>query len=127
MLKEYNASTPKRLREGEWHIPFGDAIDIDRLNAVKGAMPIELAKRKIAVARCARVSYLNFEGTDDYKKDFETCDKLFGQIPMHLSPTEHVAMALDIEYHCGNFRGFKQYRKFFADENLKDRRVFPKR
>jgi len=31
MLEEYNKSQPKQLKEGEWHIPFGDNIDINQL------------------------------------------------------------------------------------------------
>lgn len=137
MLEAYNASIPKQLKGGEWHIPFGDKIDVDRLCELedpKSYFPIDDGgaewreritdlKIKIAVARCARVSYFNFEGKDDYQKDIETCDKLFGSVPRHLSPAEHVAQALDSEEYIGNFCGFKQYRKIYADENLKDVRV----
>lgn len=134
MLKNYNSSTPKNLTEGEWHIPFGDKIDEKRLknqiafDTIKGHDSVrnELlneAKMKIAVARCARVSYHNFEGKDDYQADIKLCDRLFGSIPRHLSPTEHVAMSMNDTNYYGNFCGFKQYRKFFQDENLKDSRV----
>lgn len=134
MLELYNASTPKKLKAGEWHIPFGDKIDNEKLNQIvyeanisdlteRTNYKIELAK-KIAVARCARVSYLNFEGKDDYAADIKLCDRLFGSVPRHLSPTEHVAMALaDRNVWSGNFKGFKQYRKFFGQENLTDDRV----
>jgi hypothetical protein len=54
------------------------------------------------------------------------CDKLFGSVPRHLSPAEHVAQALDSEEYIGNFCGFKQFRKIYADENLKDSRVIKK-
>lgn len=141
MLEAYNASTPKQLKAGEWHIPFGDKMDEGRLwelvnrgEDARGLDPAECyygtdekgfeeAKIKIAIARCARVSYWNFEGKDDYAKDIETCDKLFGSVPRHLSPAEHVAQALDSEEYIGNFCGFKQYRKLYIDENLKDSRV----
>jgi thymidylate synthase ThyX len=26
MLEAYNASEPKQLKAGEWHIPFGDSV-----------------------------------------------------------------------------------------------------
>lgn len=133
MLEEYNNSTPKKLKAGEWHIPFGDNIDIDRVNEIIGE-PIGYTyekcltetKIKIAIARCARVSYFNFEGKDDYEADIKLCDRLFGNNPKHLSPTEHVAMAINEPTQIGNFVGFQQYRKFFDDENLKDKRVLRK-
>ena len=135
MLVAYNASEPKYLNGGEWHIPFGDQIDEPRLITVLstsngGYAPspfqIEDAKKKIAVARCARISYLNFEGRDDYKADIELCNRLFANNPKHLSPTEHVAQAMSGKEWSGNFRGFKQFRKFFKDENLTDPRVVGK-
>lgn len=139
MLEAYNNSTPKKLKGGEWHIPFGDKIDESRLGGmlIKPAMmsiedgfrfenDINKLKIKIAIARCARVSYMNFEGKDDYEQDIKTCEKLFGSTPRHLSPTEHVAMATDFSDRLGNFVGWKQYRKFFGDENLKDGRIIKK-
>lgn len=78
---------------------------------------------KVIVARCARISYLNYEGKDDYEADIKLCDRLFGSIPRHLSPAEHVAQAMGNSDFIGNFRGFKQYRKMFDDENLEDSRV----
>lgn len=130
MLEEYNKSTPKKLKKGDWHIPFGENIDIDRVNEIIGE-PIGYSyetyltetKIKIAIARCARVSYFNYEGKDDYEADIKLCDRLFASVPRHLSPTEHVAQATDNSEFIGNFKGFKQYRYFFNDQNLKDERV----
>lgn len=128
MLREYNNSIPKILKKEDWHIPFGDGIQEERVISnfnlsSSDVSLIEDYKKKIAIARCARVSYLNFEGKDDYLKDIETCNKLFNSTPKHLSPTEHVAQAQDDEEYYGNFCGFKQYRKFILDENLTDNRV----
>jgi thymidylate synthase ThyX len=137
MLEEYNKSKPKKLEIGEWHIPFGDNIDLDRAKNLiqleinkqekKGLFTRYLCEReirkKIAIARCARISYFNYEGKDDYESDIRTCDKLFGAVPKHLSPTEHVACAMNDSNFYGNFKGFKQYRKYFKDENLKDGRI----
>jgi len=121
MLEEYNKSVPIPKKKGQWHIPFGDKMDEERLN-VYGAS-IEEIKIKIAVARCARISYFNYEGKDDYEKDIATCDKLFGSVPRHLSPAEHVAMVTDTYEMYGNFHDWKQYRKFFEDERLADSRI----
>jgi thymidylate synthase ThyX len=123
MLEQYNNSKPSELKAGEWHIPFGSKIDETRLWTVVSSHGLEEAKRKIAVARCARVSYFNYEGKDDYEADIKLCDRLFGSNPKHLSPTEHVAQAQDDDKFIGNFKGFKQYRYFFPDQNLKDERV----
>lgn len=137
MLEEYNNSEPKKLKTGEWHIPFGDKIDSVRLLEVTGKIYNNLhyasieelnqcgsnLKAKIAIARCARVSYFNYEGKDDYETDIKLCDRLFGSIPRHLSPTEHVAQCLDDDKFVANFRGWKQYRYLFEDQNLKDNRI----
>ncbi len=143
MLEQYNNNTPECLKPGEWHIPFGDKIDENRLNVLPFVMEEserldkmgfvgdytshyyakQEAKKRIAVARCARISYLNFEGKDDYNADIHLCDRLFKNNPKHLSPTEHVAQAVSQDVFIGNFRGWKQYRKFFDSENLKDPRV----
>lgn len=135
MLDAYNASTPKLLQPGEWHIPFGDNFDQVKLDELElqiyGSRDSSTyywyqqqeLKKKIAIARCARISYFNFEGKDDYAADIKLCDRLFGATPRHLSPTEHVAQATDDTAFIGNFSGFKQVRYTFADQNLSDARV----
>lgn len=148
MLKAYNESNPKKLQPGEWHIPFGDSFDQDRISDVwlsgeyeqkGGHLGIQI---KIATARCARVSYLNYEGSDDYMKDIKLHDRLASM--GHWSPFEHCARAMSAEeYHnnvrgdrndiyskvtgwSGNLKGFMQYRKLFDNENKRDHRVEPK-
>ena len=126
MLDQYNASIPVQRVYGDWHIPFGDKIDEDRLDALfiklypsikmNAYLRNELVKR-IAVARCARISYLNFEGKDDYEADLALCERLVSSNPKHLSPAEHMATPHTDTY-CGNFKGWKQFRKFFMNENL---------
>jgi thymidylate synthase ThyX len=122
----YETNKPVQLKAGEWHVPFGTDFDDKRVSELINTDNLTLdefleakseIKRKIAIARCARVSYLNYEGKDDYAADVKLCDRLFGSVPRHLSPTEHVAQALDSTEFIGNFKGFKQYRKFFADES----------
>lgn len=116
MLEEHKKSIPKQLKHGEWHIPFGDNIDEDKLikelKVEKHEEEFERIKQKIAVARCARVSYFNYEGKDDYLADVKLCDRLFLSDPKHLSPTEHVAMNVEDDCFHANFKGFQQYRKF---------------
>jgi len=123
MLDIYQLSEPKKLKEGEWHIPFGDKLDETRLTEVyyQTAIPHEELKLRIATARCARVSYLNFEGKDDYNKDIELSETLSSS--GHWSPFEHCAMAMSASEFSGNFKGWKQYRKTFYGENRGDGRV----
>lgn len=129
MLIEYNNSEPNLLRQGEWHIPFGDLINDEKLfNSLNKtdyfneyySSPI-LTKIKIATSRCARISYNNFEGKDDYLADLKLHDKLLES--GHFSPFEHCAYAMDDENYYGNFKGFMQYRKTLINENRKDNRV----
>lgn len=132
MLEAYNTNEPKQLKAGEWHIPFGDKFHGERVyNLVSDlgfngndAIIMEEFRVKIATARCARVSYLNFEGKDDYQADIKLHDTLLKS--GHFSPTEHCAMAMDNSDWYGNFQGFKQYRKFLPNECRKDSRVLAK-
>jgi thymidylate synthase ThyX len=132
MLNLYQSSEPKRLAQGEWHIPFGDQIDERRIlegdsynkSLVANASGWDMEQtmeemiKKIATARCARVSYLNFEGKDDYEADIALADRLSQS--GHWSPFEHCAQALPNYEISGNFIGWKQYRKFFNMENRGD-------
>jgi thymidylate synthase ThyX len=131
MLSLYQSNDPKSIKEGEWHIPFADKFDLERLmlvynketgnHYIKEDKEMKEIKLKIATARCARVSYLNFEGKDDYNADIDLCNTLSNS--GHWSPFEHCAQALSDEQWSGNFKGWKQYRKFFEKENRTDDRV----
>lgn len=135
MLDEYNKSIPKELKINEWHIPFGDTFDKNRLldiqNSIYGTDDwneeyINNIKIKIATARCARLSYLNFEGNDDYKADIKLHDSL--EKAGHVSPFEHCAKSTfssKNEFY-GNFKGFIQYRKMIKNENREDSRILKK-
>lgn len=133
MLKDYNKSNPNRLELGEWHIPFGDKMNYDRLqelilqegvveylpDVADGDAFVD-AQIAIASARCARLSYLNFEGRDDYGSDVKLYSGLEG--PGHYSPLEHCGQANEGDQ-SGNFKGFTQFRKMLPNENRKDNRV----
>jgi thymidylate synthase ThyX len=144
MLSAYNTSVPVQLKAGEWHIPFGDKFEDGRLMEF---VPEDIdpkpyfndLKVKIATARCARVSYMNFEGKDDYGNDIKLHDSLSAS--GHWSPFEHCAWAMsgnNLNYYqhtdvqenpfgwCGNYQGFIQYRKTFSGENRNDPRVVKK-
>ena len=116
-----NESLPNQLEAGEWHIPFGNRIDItikskivsqeyNRLiekydDPMSNCLPtidlrdlINPLKVKIATARCARLSYMTFDGEIDYEKDIKLHDQLIGP-PFHASPFEHCCRVMsDEEY-----------------------------
>lgn len=131
MLDLYQSHTPTKLTPGEWHIPFGDNLDRVRIKqifekkngtrAVYTQSDVNELLLKIATARCARVSYLNFEGKDDYEADIALSERLAES--GHWSPFEHCAEALRSNGRIGNFVGWKQYRKLFTNENKTDGRV----
>jgi thymidylate synthase ThyX len=146
MWDAHNESEPRLLKAGEWHIPFGDQMDTDALHdygivELNNSYDLEELKVAVAVARCARLSYMTFEGKIDYKKDIELFKILYKN--KHMSPFEHVAKAMsDFEYSvfakntavynknswtpvpgltnvdeawCNNIRGFVQYRFFLEN------------
>lgn len=132
MLDAMNNSTPQLLEPGQWHIPFGDKMDEQRIshlvskewngNGLPPSAITEKIKIKIATARCARVSYMNFDGKDDYEADIKLHDRLLSS--GHMSPFEHCAKAdTPGMSRWGNFFGFIQYRKLLEGENKSDNRL----
>jgi thymidylate synthase ThyX len=107
MLEKYVEARPRSLQAGEWHLPFADKYVEDGLSQEQLV--------KITSARCARVSYLNFEGDISYEKDYKLHDDLLAS--GHMSPFEHAAFALSKPERSGNFVGFCQYRKTLPFEN----------
>lgn len=111
---------PHPMTPGQWHLPL---VELEDESSELYVPPEDLATvcedpvvglKKIATARCARVSYLTHEGIRDFKRDLELHDHLISS--GHWSPTEHVAQALDSAVQSGNFVGWKQYRKEFDNE-----------
>lgn len=144
-----NESTPKQLQAGDWHMPFGDNIEIEKLekaidaSGVYGAVSdYENFKQnsiiKVSTARCAQTSYTVI-GEDEKEMNYEKLIALHDRLVKsgHWSPFEHCARVMsEEEYYenfngkfnpvsyehisgwSGNFRGFIQYRKMFANENI---------
>lgn len=134
MWDAYNASNPKELNSGEWHIPFEDQIADD--------IPIK-DRIKLATAMAARTSYtiIGDEKIISNEKLINIHDKMAKQDPFHASPFEHCAKVMaDEEYHnfvkgywhmngtvsifdtettgwCRNFKGFIQYRYLLESDN----------
>ena len=141
MWDEYNQSKPKQLNAGEWHIPFGDTFDENELTKILNRIhPIQPAwlewqinqindlKIKIATARCARLSYMTFEGKIDYEKDIDLHDQLLAS--HHMSPFEHCAKCMtEIEYYSfykgeyptgndGDIFNYETYPKLYEQYKL---------
>lgn len=141
MLEAYNASTPKLVKEGEWHLPLiqQDEQEWASLNSEEAV--------KVSAARSGRTSYLTHANVRDTSEDVTFYDRLVA--PGHMSPLEHVAtpfsrnqnnalkkakaalrraystnpygelaLAQDIEKldFTGNFRGWRQHRKDIPTE-----------
>ena len=110
MRSVWYQSEPEQLAHGEWHMPLmGD----------RGGHPHDIqlpneTRLKVAVGRCARVSYLTHSGLRDPLADVALHDRLLES--GHLSPFEHIARPLTAaeltrNRWCGNFRGWSAYRK----------------
>jgi len=104
MVEAYDSSKPKRLNNGEWHLPF----------QMEGE-PNNERTAKLCAARCARVSYLQHDGAHNPEADLALADKLMSA--GHMSPFEHVAVAQRY-FMASNFGwGWRQLRKFVPNED----------
>lgn len=137
-----NASTPRVLGAGEWHLPY--ILDEDRAY-VKSAKiddivseithlltnpalwfrtDADMVLAMVSAARCARASYRLADGAPtELEKDLELFSRLVKTQPVHASPTEHQATptALPVKSAVtGNFRGFAQFRKGIINETVFD-------
>lgn len=116
-----NESTPKKLNDGEWHIPFRDKINLtpefvhsiypniedkEQENEYYNSLAI-----KISTSMAARTSYTTIgdEKEVSLEKHIQLFDKLIKQDPPHSSPLEHVCVTLsDKEYeNCGKTKYLK--------------------
>ena len=126
MWDAMNESTPKELKAGEYHIPFLDAsyYKDDRSPLLPflyktNAKPDTLLNYsiKIATARCARLSYMTFDGEIDYEKDLKLHNTLLES--HHMSPFEHCARAMSDEEYFYFIKGYLEDQGA-ERENLED-------
>jgi thymidylate synthase ThyX len=101
MKKQYDAHAPQLLSPGEWHTPYADS----RLSYKDRIIQ--------SVARCARVSYNNHDGSETTMEgDTKLHNQLTQAVPPHMSPAEHQAECTAQWTRSGNFGcGWSQYRK----------------
>jgi len=122
MWNQYSTNKPSVLKKGEWHLPFISEEEIKTETFASGNINWNRLI-KMSVARCARISYLNHDGTSStYEQDVALYDRLLGSQPIHASPSEHQAECLGKLQGegCwwGNFHGWKQFRKTLDNENI---------
>lgn len=115
MEEAMNASSPRLLKPGEWHLPLWDRTgghdsDWEDAATLVAASPeifdlsddeafdghVDEIAKMCSVARCARVSYLTHEGVRDLQEDINlytrlTTNRVGSEDPPHASPLEHVA------------------------------------
>lgn len=110
MREAMDASTPKSLKQSEWHLPY--VSDEERQTMETSLL------QKISAARCCRVSYLKHDGTTpNVEEDLNLFDRLAGAVPLHASPLEHQATPMqNTTLSSGNFFGWTQYRKLWERE-----------
>lgn len=110
-------SKPELLKFGQWHLPFIKPEDVDYFDG-----NIEKLKL-VSTARCARVSYVNHNGERDPIEDVQLGYRLLGSLPLHSSPFEQTAKAVNYRdldgnpAYIGNFRGWWQMRKDIPNES----------
>lgn len=143
MWEAQQASEPRLLQPGQWHLPYVTPEDWNNDGWDTGTPALDYLK-KVSVARCARVSYLTHDGRPTtIEEDLKLYERLVSSRPLHASPAEHQATPdtrpnipqlvesdPDIwevvpsselwrrpDLH-GNFRGWVQYRKTIEQELL---------
>ncbi|NJK35958.1 MAG: hypothetical protein HC919_14025 [Oscillatoriales cyanobacterium SM2_2_1] len=91
----YQQHSPQSVPAGGVHIPFDPhwQIDLSTGNLTPQSLNLPIRERlMVSAARCARLSYAQFDGTSDIAKDRELGHKLMAD--KHWSPFEHQAIAL---------------------------------
>jgi thymidylate synthase ThyX len=110
MQKLYDNRDATLVDTFEYHLPFINLID--RLTHSNDTNIL----RKISVARCARVSYLNHNNkVANAEEDIKLHDQLLAS--GHMSPFEHQALAMTNKNWSGPFQGWFQYRET-VDKNF---------
>lgn len=119
---EIEKSVPQRLKAGEWHLPYINDEDwlYNNFHELDGESITDKMKL-VSAGRCARLSYLTHDGRRDLREDSKLAQRLIVRTDdvIHASPLGHVGEASDDPLlRSGPFRGWKQFRKEFANENV---------
>ena len=120
MREAYEASEPTLVDYDEWHLPYIEgedwdaAIDMSDENGGDNNTVVDIIK-SVSVARSARVSFLNHDGTRELQKDLDLYYRLVSADPLHASPLEHVCTPAEYSEVragevLGNLTGWHQMR-----------------
>ena len=103
MKDAMDASTPKLLTPGQWHLPYVSMVE-------QYDYGVTISKT-LSVARCARVSYRLHDGTPTHMQaDEELYKRLLAE--QHMSPFEHQAVPyFYADTRSNNFYGWEQLRE----------------
>jgi thymidylate synthase ThyX len=103
MKDAMDASTPKLLTPGQWHLPYVSEAELN-------AFGLTVCK-ELSVARCARGSYRLHDGSPTHMQaDEELYKRLLTE--QHMSPFEHQARPyFYADSRSNNFYGWEQLRE----------------
>lgn len=111
MEGQYRNNVPVLLKWGEWHLPLVTEHERQTLMGMD-----RLEQPKVSAGRCASVSFLrHHDSQNDNLAAYNRWEERLAP-SAHWSPGEHPAMAERGAYRFGNFKGWKQLRKFYPNE-----------
>lgn len=109
MKQALRRSSPTLLNSGEFHLPYVLPEEVERYKGTDNEWLLPV----LSTARCARVSYMNHDGTNpSVDRDKKLFERLVISTPAHASPAEHQAQATSNPERSRNFSsGWKQFRE----------------
>ncbi len=124
-----NESTPKKLEEGDWHIPYEDKIILPPTIPIDEGLTLKqriaIIRVKISTAMCARVSYTVVGNEKEVTSEtlLGIHDKVVNAKPLHASPLEHCAQVPTKDDYFAALRGegFRGMDEEVSDERYQDR------
>lgn len=106
MRQEYVDGCPDVLQSGDWHLPAVSPIDyVEDMRTLAG----------LSAGRLARISFDQAHMSESVVASIGRADRLVES--GHMSPFEHQAYCLPGSIQVGNFIGWRQYRKYFLNED----------
>lgn len=116
MRNAMEMSDPRVLEPGEWHLPYvTDEEQQQAESMLRQDWPT------VSAGRLARISFDNAHKHEGRTASIKRGEMLIGS--GHWSPFEHPAICLERMQSHGNFRGWMQARKLYANESDFSRRT----
>lgn len=114
----YRELKPQKLKPGQWHLPL--VTKEEKQGIYPLILPHPLAQ--VSAGRCAAVSYLNHHRNETIQDSWTRWkDRLVASA--HWSPGEHPAECIEDDVQIGTLKGFKQLRKFYPGEAIRNRSI----